>query len=283
MRIKITFNINQKNQLLPFNYQYPISAWVYRVFAHADIEFTNLLHEIGYPLENGKTFKLFTFSGLSFPPKTTSVAKLEKVNKLRENKQEPPLRGSDRMEVWANKAWLTLSFHLPQQYEKFIMGLFNNQKAFIGDKISGLDLQVESIEALKQDIPSSGTVSFKTITPIVMGIKEPEQPHEVYAGPSHPLYKELFLNNLLDKYKAAGGNAIYNDELDFRLVKIYPKTSLQIIKAFSKQETKVRGFRFDFELTAPHEIMEIGLNAGFGSMNSLGFGACEIQKDNNQH
>ena len=51
---------------------------------------------------------------------------------------------------------------------------------------------------------------------------------------------------------------------------------MQTIKAHTSAQTKVRGYYYEFEIKAPAEIIEIGLNAGFGSMNALGFGFCEI-------
>ena len=55
MRLKIKFELSGKKQVLPLNYQYPISAWIYRVLSKADEEFTNVLHNEGYKLDNGKT------------------------------------------------------------------------------------------------------------------------------------------------------------------------------------------------------------------------------------
>lgn len=48
MRIKITFKLCGKKQVLPFNYQYPVSAWIYKVLGRADKEFTRMLHDLGY-------------------------------------------------------------------------------------------------------------------------------------------------------------------------------------------------------------------------------------------
>ncbi|MEA3497182.1 MAG: CRISPR-associated endoribonuclease Cas6 [Bacteroidota bacterium] len=259
MRIKITFQLSGKKQVLPLNYQYPISAWIYKVFAQADKEFASKLHEAGYKLENGKTFKLFTFSQLKFPKHTWKI-----------------IPKSDRIEIWSRKVFLTIAFQLPEQMENFVMGLFQNQKASIGDKISQIDMKVETIEVLKNEIPNTATVKIKPLSPITLGLFEENKKYETYILPTHPKYKELFLKNLIDKYEASGKNRLYLDDLDFNVVKLYTKTSMQKIKANTKAETKVRAYWFDFELTAPKELIELGLNAGFGSMNSMGFGMCEL-------
>ncbi len=70
--------------MLPLNYQYPLSAWIYKVLARGDRGFAEFLHEQGYKMENQKTFKLFTFSNLRFPANTYRI-----------------IRGTDRMEVFS--------------------------------------------------------------------------------------------------------------------------------------------------------------------------------------
>ena len=62
MTFNIFLNINKKG-VLPINYQYPLSAAIYRIISKGDKEYANLLHEKGY----GKGFKLFTFSQLNVP------------------------------------------------------------------------------------------------------------------------------------------------------------------------------------------------------------------------
>jgi CRISPR-associated endoribonuclease Cas6 len=272
MKLKINFALSGKKQLLPLNYQYPMSSWIYKVLNNADEEFSRFLHDFGYNLDNGKTFKLFTFSKLGFPQHTWKI-----------------IPKSDRMQVWARKGWLTVSFHLPEQIEKFVMGLFQLQKVFIGDNLSGIEMNVGSIEAIKsvdfedcvdKKFNICKKIEFKSITAIVLGLNEESMKNEQYIHPVHPKYKELFLKNLLDKYRATGKTHFSISDLDFKVKKFYTKTAMQRIKAGTPSETKVKAYYFDFELSAPKEIIDVGLNAGFGSMNSLGFGFCEIMKNN---
>jgi len=283
MRLKIKFELSGKKQVLPLNYQYPISAWIYKVLSKADEEFTNTLHNEGYKLNNGKTFKLFTFSKLNFPIHTWKI-----------------IPKSDRMQIWARQAYLTISFQLPEQMEKFVIGLFNEQKVFVGDKISGIEMGVVGVEVIK-DVPFDSAqgkeiedespasrlrrlknVRIRTKTPIVLGINIEGEKYEQYVTPLHAEYKALFLNNLLDKYSASGGKDVEIEDLDFEVVTLHktkkekPKTDLQVIKAFTKEETRVKGYFYDFKLSAPKKVIEVGLNSGFGSMSSLGFGFCEV-------
>ena len=58
MRLKLTLQ-HRPNQVLPINYQYLISSWVYRTLESANAEFATQLHEYGYDFR-GKQYKLFT-------------------------------------------------------------------------------------------------------------------------------------------------------------------------------------------------------------------------------
>lgn len=66
MRFQIKFRLEGKRQVLPLNYQYPLSSWIYKVLEKGDAALSGFLHREGYRLENGKTFKLFTFSQIIF-------------------------------------------------------------------------------------------------------------------------------------------------------------------------------------------------------------------------
>ncbi len=268
MRFKIKFILSGKKQIMPLNNQYPISSWIYKVIGKADKEFAKILHENGYRTAGGKQFKLFTFSKLQFPKKTWKI-----------------LPKSDRMNIWARSAYLTVSFQLPEQSEKFVMGLFKEQQTFIGDKISEIEMKVEGIEVLENvDFGGMGyrRIRFKSLTGIVFGLQIEGKKYEQYISPLHPEYKRVFLNSLIDKYEATGKNDVKVEDLDFIIKEISPKTVMQTIKAGTDAETKVRGFNYEFELGAPKEIAEVGFNSGFGNMCSLGFGFCEmIENDRN--
>jgi CRISPR-associated endoribonuclease Cas6 len=271
MIIEIKFSLSVKKQILPLNYQYPVSAWIYKILGSADADFSQALHEQGYKTQEGKTFKFFTFSKLRFPNNTWKI-----------------ISGSDRMEIKAQSAYLKISFLLPKQLENFVIGLFKEQNAFIGDKISGINMNVERIEVVKPKLDTSAgagdltTVKLKTITPIVLGLNVDNIKNEEYIEPSHQTYKKLFLTNLVDKYKVFNTLEINYDKLNFTITKFYKnkkgkaKTGLQTIKAFTPAQTKVKGYYYEFELTAPANLIKTGLNAGFGSMNALGFGFCEL-------
>lgn len=51
---------------LPINYQYELSAWIYKVIALGDESYARWLHENGFSHKH-KKMKMFTFSNLYIP------------------------------------------------------------------------------------------------------------------------------------------------------------------------------------------------------------------------
>jgi len=264
MRLKIGFKLSGKRQVLPLNYQYPLSAWIYKVLAHGDKQFSKFLHEEGFRMENQKTFKLFTFSNLKFPSNTYKI-----------------IKGTDRMEIIAHQAWLVLAFQIPVTAEKFVTGLFSDQQAEIGDRLSKIEMEVSTIEMLKEP-ELAGKMVITTLSPLVVTKKTESDKQEQYLKPGDQDYEKLFFRNLTDKHNAyrlqiQGEESLIDPaNLNFRCLTENPKSQLQIIKAFTYAEVKVRGYRFDFEITAPPGLIKTGLESGFGAMNALGFGCGEV-------
>lgn len=265
MRFNIKFRLEGNRQVLPLNYQYPISSWIYKVLAKGDAELAGFLHTEGYRLENQKTFKLFTFSQLRFPHKTFKI-----------------IKGTDRMELWSRNAWLTIVFQLPQPAEKFIMGLFRYQTMTIGDKISQLAMEVESVEVVKEPEIMDESVKIRCLSPIVVSENRPGEKHETYLSPLDDNYAGLFFHNLLDKHKIISNDHEGLDPftgggvLSFECLTKKPKGKMLTIKAFTPEEVKVRGYLYEFAITAPPDLISTGLNSGFGAMNAMGFGCGEV-------
>lgn len=68
MRFKLTLQIlsHTLGRELPINYQYELSAAIYRILSRSDKDYSLWLHENGF-IAGGKRFKLFTFSNLIVP------------------------------------------------------------------------------------------------------------------------------------------------------------------------------------------------------------------------
>src|SRR6056297_3616131 len=81
MRFNLTLNRTTKQRMLPMDYQYYISAWIYKTIGKADKEFARFLHDEGYGNDPGKLYKLFCFSRLNFgKPKLWKEKKLFEIS-----------------------------------------------------------------------------------------------------------------------------------------------------------------------------------------------------------
>ena len=265
MRFKIELQLTKGKNVLPINYQYPLSSWVYKIINNSDKQFAEFLHGTGYQLENKKTFKLFTFSEIQIPKGKWKI-----------------IYGSDRIQIWAETVSFKIAFQMSEASEHFIIGLFKKQSGSIGDPISQIQFQVKQIERLRNQKNDKQTIKLRTLSPVVISENVEGKKHESYLNPNSENYEKRLINNLLDKYKALQiknkSKPVEINESAIKLVvdKKNKKQKKITIKAHTKSAVDVIGHKYGFELSAPPEIKNILLNSGLGSMNAMGFGMCEV-------
>lgn len=66
------------------------------------------------------------------------------------------------------------------------------------------------------------------------------------------------------------------EAIHLKVLSSTPKSRLIKLKAYTPEETRVRGWLYEFELEAPVEIQELGFYARFGEKNSMGFGCVKV-------
>lgn len=267
MRFKITLKVNESafGKKLPLNYQYELSAAVYRIFASSDKEFATWLHENGFHTESGYIFKLFTFSRL-FP------------QKLRLLKQ------SNQLELLSDQVEWQIGFLPEKSTQQFIEGLFQNRIIEVGNKQSRVQFEVCGIELLPS-FEYFDTMVFDALSPISVSQKDalgrdcyPKDGEEFKTA---LWVRERLLQNLINKYEAFYGHTYEGEKrLDFETL-TNPKSVLVTIKAGTPQETRVRGFICKFTLRCPEELMRIAYECGLGEANGQGFGCLgkKMEKD----
>jgi len=272
MRFKLTLQVTGSCKLLPINYQYEISAWIYKVIEQSDQEFSWLLHEQGYALGR-KKFKLFTFSPLDIRP-------------FRIHKKH------QRIEILGEQVDLTVSFLIDRAAEEFVKGLFMHQQLGLGDKLSRVDFEVSQVENLppplfesNSALGESQTVRYRALSPICIAVKQADSPHPKYLHPQDEGYKGFFVKHLKTKLSASQKKAttpgdfktgLDTTDINLKILSTKPRSRLVKLKANTAEETLVRGWLFEFELTAPVAVHELGYYAGFGEKNSMGFGMVEV-------
>lgn len=264
MRFKLKISVTGDTMpVIPINYQYPISAIIYKILAGADQTYANFLHNKGYAYQNNlKAFKLFTFSELKTPFS---------------------IKG-DRLIFRSCEAELIVAFQLPKAVETFITGLFHHQGIEIGDRKSRASFTITQVTAIPDNLVMSednATFLFHPIGPLICGMKN-DRGYYDFLSPEHPEFTRLLCYNWEEKYKAVYGDeglqeAFNNATMEVLLYEKPPKSRLITIKEGSSEETKIRGFtNFKLKITGNEKALTLLLNAGCGIYNALGMGCIEL-------
>ncbi len=255
MRFQLTLHLTDRDRIvLPCNYVYELSSTLYKILNKGDANFTSWLHDQGY-CKQKKSFKLFTFSNLYAPSYRIQ---------------------GDRFHILSDVVKLKVSFFPIEAMEAFVIGLFKNREFVLGDRYSQVPFEVVNIERMSEPEFTSRMV-FKTLSPIFIEEQFPDTGRTVHLQPDSPKFAELLHLNLLEKYRA-----FYRQEPDaswsvtrLRLLSI-PKAKTITLKVGTPQETRMKGYMFQFELEGQPELLRLGYDGGFGRLNSQGFGCVEV-------
>lgn len=257
MRFELTLNRSTKQRMLPMNYQYYISAWIYKVLKQADHEFAVFLHEKGYGQDERKLYKLFCFSRLNF-----GKPKLWKEKKL--------------FEISAHEIKLQISFDVNKAATTFIKGLFMSQEFYLGDKFNGIDFKITNVAALPEP-KFTETMQYCLQSPWVVSFQPDNSVPPHYLKTDDDLFKELALKHITEKYKNTHNNK-FNNTIKIEVIGASKRSGF-LIKPNTPQQTRVVGNLFNFELSAPDEIHKMIWNAGVSEKSSSGFGWIEINNN----
>ena len=258
MRIKLTLEQTTQKQLIPVNYQYYISSYIYKTIGQSSPEHARWLHESAFSLGN-KKFKFFTFSRLNFHKYT-----LEK-NYFR--------LLSDTME-------LKVSLFLEETLINFIKGLFQDSRLEIKGQGLYSVFNVRFVESIPEP-DFSDEMIFKTDSPIFLSKKIDGISSPVYLKPDDSDYTEYLSRNLKEKYVsylAFKGEPMQEETVNEISILTQPKLNGITIKEGTPQQTNLKAYHYTFRISAPASLIRLGYSAGFGSKNSMGFGFVEPQK-----
>lgn len=257
MRFKIEL-YRIEGDKLPINYQYPLSAAIYKILAKGDADYAQFLHESGY----GKGYKFFTFSDLKLK------FKLE----------------GDRMQLLEDKLSFYIHFHLPEASRNFVEGLFKSEEIVIADQRSRVVFKVQSILSTdnslkKYDLRELIKITVKPTSAIVTGIKN-ERDHYDYILPDQKEFVNSLIFGWRNKIKDAFDEEIAEQAILGIEVEFYKnpfRTRLIHIKDGSPSKSKIRGsLNYKLHLTAERRFIELILNAGLGLYSAQGMGSLEV-------
>lgn len=264
MRFKVILEANGGERILPVNYQYPLSAAIYRIISKGDVEYAQFLHDSGY----GKGYKFFCFSDIRAP---FSVK-------------------GDRIYLRGNRVEFKIAFQLPEAMKNFVQGLFASEHIDIADTKSKQSFSVKTIEGIVNGIDhylpkEFVNVALRPISTLVVGAKN-EKGHYDYLHPEDDRFIEMFVYNWREKIKTYYSKEDANNALLIVDKEYYPnppKSRLITIKGDTSAETKVRGFvNFKVRIQAERCFVDLLLNTGAGLYNAQGMGCMEVVNETNK-
>ncbi|MEM9917737.1 MAG: CRISPR-associated endoribonuclease Cas6 [Bacteroidota bacterium] len=250
---------HRSGQTLPINYQWLISSWIYRTLEKTNPAFSKWLHDHGFGYGK-KRYKLFTFGQLR--PRKFAIGQSQTFVL-----KEGPTR-------------LDLSFAVPDALQHFIIGLFEGQDFYLSSGVFRVDFRVLEVQ-MKQAPRFQDHMRFRLLTPICVSRRGIHEKYAQYLHPATEGYADILMRNLLHKSHSlqpqpmAVGTEPSPLDFDFHFRPISQVRS----KLLRIHGNNIRGYQFDFEASAPPELLRMGYYAGFGERNSnLGMGMVNVLK-----
>lgn len=271
MRLRLNLQCSP-GSIIPFNYQYELSSWIYKTLSKAEPEFADWLHQQGYTLEGKRRFKFFTFSHFHLQPPF---------------EPQPDRQG---IRIDSGHAGLVITFLLDDAVAHFVTGLFQEQRLGLGNpRFRPVDFMVQSVEILPRPY-FQPTMRFRALSPICIAATETGKDHAQYRVPTDKDYTALLMANLEQKVAVAqhylhpspsspaeSSRSKEPNAFPPNFALLSPARQKGVtLKSYTAAETKIIGYTYDFEITAAPDLLEIGYYAGFGVENAQGFGCVEI-------
>jgi len=256
MKFRLTLSLEKDvyGNMLPLNYQYELSSFVYSSIHRSNADYSTWLHKNGFISDN-KQFKLFTFSHLIVPK--------YKVN-------------ADRLIIESPVVEWIIAFMPERSTDDFIRGLFSEQVFNLGDRQSKVQFRITGVELMPEPAFTADTV-YTTLSPVCIARHIPETNQIFYESPDSPYAREAMLRNLKNKYAAYHGSEYTgSDTFELKLLS-KPISKLVTIKTGTQYQTKIRGYTFKYNLQADEDLLKVMWNSGLGEKGSMGFGCVGVE------
>jgi len=208
-----------------------------------DREFAEFLHEQGYEVGNRK-FKLFTFSRL--------LGQYEIMGS--EILFTPPIR-------------LIISSPLKEFCQYLLNGLLSRGSIRLGQN----EINVEKVSVSSPEAQSE--IKVRLLSPVVAYstfLKPEGGKYTCYFQPGEQEFNRLAEENLRKKYQAFHNQDPPAGDIRIKCLKS-PRLHLIKYKSFV-----IKGYSGLLLLQGPQLLLQIALDAGLGSKNSMGFGLLEM-------
>ncbi|MBU5425323.1 CRISPR-associated endoribonuclease Cas6 [Tissierella pigra] len=241
MHIKISFT-SEKNIILPIQYNSIIQAFVYN---NIDEGLSEFLHNSGY-INNGRSFKLFAFSRI--------------INRAKKE--------GERFN-FGRKMNLVVSSPLDNFCKSIANHMLQKDDLYIGQN----NIKTDQIQIFNH-IVEKDEILIDTLSPIVAYstlLKPDGGKYTCYFMPRETDFDRIITENLIKKY-----NALNNTNLAFaNNIELTPIGQAKQNIVYYKS-TVIKGATGKFLIKGDRKLLQMGLDAGFGSKNSQGFGCVKL-------
>lgn len=261
MRILIKLKLI-RSEGISLNYNYALSAAIYRLLKFGSREFSEFLHSTGYK-KVGKTYKLFSFALRFLPEKINNgVAKLKN-----------------------NEATIYFTTPLADSFiSNLLIGALTHEEFVIYSEECTSMFKIEQFEIVP-DPEFFTKMRFVCLSPLVLATKKEINgkltQHHIEHFEDLENTNRIFNNNLKNKYELIH-NAPYtgpglsfswdNDYIDQKLKQNQKLKRRVVVKKPGINPVSIIANNIPFILEGDISLVKTGYEAGFGEKNSLGFG-----------
>lgn len=242
--MKLIIELGAESSLeMAVQYNHLVQGMIYNSL---DPGFASFLHDQGYE-GGGRTFKLFTFSRL--------------LGKFRINEGrigfEPPVK-------------LVVASPMEQFCRSLLNGLLTKNEVELGQAV----VKVESVK-VEKPVVAEESLKLKLLSPAVAYstlFRGDGSKYTCYYQPGDAEFTRIAAENLRKKYRA-----LFNREAPEGEVKIKPLGQPKL-HVMEYKGNVIKGYSGTLAVSGPPELLQVAVDAGLGSKNSMGFGCVEIEK-----
>ncbi len=265
MRLSLKLRAVQTD-FISANYNYALSAAIYKLLRLGSPEFSDFLHNKGYELDN-KPYKLFSFS-LSFE-EYEIVSNLIKLN-------------------IPNANLIVSSPMIGDFIQNFLIGTFNEQRIELFADNHKSFFHINQAEIIPEPTFHE-KMNFDLLSPLVMSTIAEHNgklvPHYFTNEDEIKEINRVMNKNLSNKYYLVNGSQYKGSGVNLAWDEKYLEETKKRNKRVTRKVTVIKnnespvniiGLKIPFSLEGDPELMFTGYECGFGEKNSMGFGLAAV-------
>jgi CRISPR-associated endoribonuclease Cas6 len=251
MRLRVQLD-NPHGTVVPINHQEYLTAAVYALLKSSDEDYARFLHDEGYAGDDGRAFKLFTFSGLRAPRRIAEGDRL----------RLPP----------GPVEWLVSS-----PLEPFLTNLATGLLGVGHLQVAAARFPIREIQTLPPP-DLAETTRFTCLMPIVSALPLPDGGTRYLRPAEGAEFSEAVRNNLLRKHRRLHGHPPADDRFTLTFDPAYlARDRNGGTKLIAYKGIQIRGALCPFTVTGSPALMQTMLDCGAGEKNAAGFGMVDVK------